>query len=86
MASVSPLGPAPGDQARLRAVRATRSSERTSPTQNDRRKVPSVGGARSSWLSTTSVHPERNTSASSMQSPPALIPALGRPGASPRRT
>ena len=88
-------GPAPASQARASSSRLTRSSCRTCPQRKLRRNVPSVDGALTTQPSTEEVLPARNTSASSMQSPPAradatrvsiLSPVLARPGASPRST
>ena len=89
---VSP-GPAPAAQARASNSRPTRSSWRTWPPLKLRRKVPRVEGALAVKPSTRAVPPVRNTSASSMQSPPAsadatrviiLSPVFARPGARPR--
>ena len=86
-------GPAPADQARASSSRLTRSSWRTWPHRKLRRNVPRVDGALTTQPSAPAVPPVRNTSASSMQSPPAsaeatrvmiLAPVLARPGASPR--
>ncbi len=86
-------GPAPAAQARASNWRLTRSSWRTRPQRKLRRKVPNVDGALTTPPMTPAVPPVRNTSASSMQSPPAraeatrvitLSPVLARPGASPR--
>ena len=88
-------GPDPAAQARANNSRLTRSNCRTWPQRKLRRKVPRVDGALTTQPSTRPVLPERNTSASSMQSPPAraeatrvisLSPVLARPGASPRST
>jgi trans-aconitate methyltransferase len=43
------------------------------PKVNDRRNVPMVDGAITWWPSTWAVAPVRSTSASSMQSAPAII-------------
>ena len=86
-------GPAPACQARASNSRLTRSSWRTWPHLKLRRKVPRVEGALTTQPRAQAVPPVRNTSASSMQSPPAsaeatsvsiLSPAFARPGASPR--
>ena len=86
-------GPAPTDQARASRSRLTRSNWRTWPHRKLRRNVPKVDGALTTQPSAPAVPPVRNTSASSMQSPPAsaeatrvmiLAPVLARPGASPR--
>ena len=86
-------GPAPAAQARASNSRLTRSSWRTWPHRKLRRKVPRVDGALTVQPSAPAVPPARNTSASSMQSPPAsadatsvitLSPGWARPGASPR--
>ena len=83
-------GPAPADQARASNSRLTRSSWRTWPHRKLRRKVPRVDGALTVPPRAPAVLPVRNTSASSMQSPPAsaeatrviiLSPGLARPGA-----
>ena len=89
---VSP-GPAPAAQARASNSRLTRSSWRTCPHRKLRRKVPRVDGALTVPPRVRAVPPVRNTSASSMQSPPAsadatrvmiLSPVFARPGALPR--
>ena len=86
-------GPAPAAQARASNSRLTRSSWRTWPHRKLRRKVPRVDGALTTQPMALAVLPVRNTSASSMQSPPAgaeatrvtiLSPVFARPGASPR--
>ena len=86
-------GPAPAAQARASSSRLTRSSWRTWPHRKLRRKVPRVDGALTVPPRVQAVPPVRNTSASSMQSPPAmaeatrvisLSPVLARPGAPPR--
>ena len=86
-------GPAPAFQARASNSRLTRSSWRTWPHLKLRRKAPKVEGALTTQPRAQAVPPVRNTSASSMQSPPAsadatsviiLSPGLARPGASPR--
>ena len=88
-------GPAPAAQARDSSSRLTRSSWRTWPHRKLRRKVPRVDGALTAQPMAPVVPPVRNTSASSMQSPPAsaeatrvsiLSPVFARPGASPRST
>ena len=86
-------GPAPAAQARASNSRLTRSNWRTWPHRKLRRKVPRVDGAFTTQPMTPAVRPVRNTSASSMQSPPAsadatrvtiLSPVFARPGALPR--
>ena len=86
-------GPALAAQARASNSRPTRSSWRTWPQLKLRRKVPRVDGALTVQPMAPAVRPVRNTSASSMQSPPAsadatsvstLSPGWARPGASPR--
>ena len=86
-------GPAPAAQARASSSGPTRSSWRTWPHRKLRRKVPRVDGALTVQPMAPAVPPARNTSASSMQSPPAsadatsvitLSPGLARPGARPR--
>ena len=86
-------GPAPAAQAWASSSRLTRSSWRTCPHRKLRRKVPSVDGALTTQPMALAVPPVRNTSASSMQSPPAraeatsviiLSPGLAPPGARPR--
>ena len=86
-------GPAPAAQARASNSRLTRSSWRTWPHRKLRRKVPRVDGALTTQPRALAVLPVRNTSASSMQSPPAsadatrvsiLSPVFARPGALPR--
>ena len=83
-------GSAPAAQARASSSRLTRSSWRTWPHRKLRRKIPRVDGAFTTQPMTPAVPPVRNTSASSMQSPPAsadatrviiLSPVLARPGA-----
>ena len=82
-------GPAPAAQARASNSRLTRSSWRTWPQRKLRRKVPRVDGALTVPPRVQAVPPVRNTSASSMQSPPAsaeatsviiLSPVFARPG------
>ena len=90
-------GPAPAAQARASSSRLTRSNWRTWPHRKLRRKVPRkvprVDGAFTTQPRAPAVPPVRNTSASSMQSPPAsadatrvtiLSPVLARPGARPK--
>ena len=86
-------GPEPAAQARASNSRLTRSSWRTWPHLKLRRKVPKVEGALTAQPMVPVVPPVRNTSASSMQSPPAsaeatrvsiLSPVFARPGPSPR--
>ena len=88
VAGSGPSGPGPGQQLPL-----TRSSWRTWPHRKLRRKVPRVDGALTVPPRVQAVPPVRNTSAASMQSPPAmaeatrvisLSPVLARPGAPPR--
>ena len=88
-------GPAPAAQARDSNSRLTRSNWRTWPHRKLRRKVPRVDGALTTQPMAPPVPPVRNTSASSMKSPPAsaeatrvssLSPGFARPGASPRST
>ena len=88
-------GPAPAAQARDSNSRLTRSNWRTWPHRKLRRKVPRVDGALTTQPMAPAVPPVRNTSASSMKSPPAsaeatrvssLSPGFARPGASPRST
>ena len=88
-------GPAPACQARASSSRLTRSNWRTWPHRKLRRNVPRVDGALTTQPRALAVPPVRNTSASSMQSPPAsadatrvtiLSPVFARPGASPRST
>ena len=67
-------GPAPAAQARDSNSRFTRSSWRTWPHRKLRRKVPRVDGALTAQPMAPVVPPVRNTSASSMQSPPAPRP------------
>ena len=78
---------------RASSSRLTRSSWRTCPHLKLRRKAPRMEGALTTLPRVQAVPPVRNTSASSMQSPPAsaevtrveiLSPGLARPGASPR--
>ena len=87
-------GPAPAAQARASNSRLTRSNWRKWPHRKLRRKVPRVDGALTTQPMAPAVPPVRNTSASSMQSPPAsaeatrvitLSPVLARPSALPRR-
>ena len=68
-------GPAPAAQARASSSRLTRSSWRTWPHRKLRRKVPRVDGALTVPPRVQAVPPVRNTSASSMQSPPAMAEA-----------
>ena len=68
-------GPAPVAQARASSSRLTRSSWRTWPHRKLRRKVPRVDGALTTQPMAPAVPPVRNTSASSMQSPPASAEA-----------
>src|SRR5215207_2779827 len=88
-------GPAPAAHARLRISPVTLSSWRTWPNENDRRKVPTVEAAMTRWPSTLAVDPQRSSSTSSMQSPPAIMawtrvsslrPGRAAPGWSPRST
>ena len=88
-------GPAPAAQARDSNSRLTRSNWRTWPHRKLRRKVPRVDGALTTQPMAPPVPPVRNTSASSMKSPPAsaeatrvssLSPGFARPGASPKST
>ena len=67
-------GPAPAAQARASNRRLTRSSWRTWPQRKLRRKVPRVDGALTTQPMAQAVPPVRNTSASSMQSPPGRRP------------
>ena len=85
--------PAPACHARASNSRLTRSSWRTWPHRKLRRKVPRVDGALTVPPRVQAVPPVRNTSALSMQSPPAsadvtrviiLPPVFARPGARPR--
>ena len=90
------VAPGPQDGTAVRAAEPTTlSSWRAWPQLNEHKNVRSVDGANTSWPSTASVPPERSTSASSMESPPAsaewtsviaLWPTLARPAASPRST
>ena len=68
-------GPAPACQARASNSRLTRSNWRTWPHRKLRRKVPKVDGALTVPPRVQAVPPVRNTSASSMQSPPARAEA-----------
>ena len=68
-------GPAPAAQARASSSRLTRSSWRTWPHRKLRRKVPRVDGALTVPPRVQAVPPVRNTSTSSMQSPPAMAEA-----------
>ena len=68
-------GPAPACQARASNSRLTRSSWRTWPQLKLRRKVPRVDGALTVPPRVQAVPPVRNTSASSMQPPPASAEA-----------
>ena len=86
---VRPQPPRPGPA----APGLTRSNWRTWPHRKLRRNVPRVDGALTTQPRVWAVPPVRNTSASSMQSPPAsadatrvsiLSPAFARPGALPR--
>ena len=90
-------GPSPGParawSAGASSSRLTRSSWRTWPHRKLRRKAPRVDGALTTQPRVWAVPPVRNTSASSMQSPPAsadatrvsiLSPGFARPGALPR--
>ena len=95
-------GPAPAAKARASSSRLTRSQlGGRGPTGSWRRKVPRACPRESGgWMAplpwpprVLAVPPVRNTSASSMQSPPAmaeatrvisLSPVLARPGAPPR--
>ena len=86
-------GPEPAAQARDSSSGLTRSSWRTWPHRKLRRKVPRVDRALTAQPMAPVVPPVRNTSASSMQSPPAsaeatrvsiLSPVFARPGPSPR--
>ena len=74
---------------RASSSRLTRSSWRTCPHLKLRRKAPRMEGALTTLPRVQAVPPVRNTSASSMQSPPAsaevtrveiLSPGLARPG------
>ena len=82
-------GPAPAAQARDSNSRLTRSSWRTWPHLKLRRKVPKVEGALTVPPRARAVPPVRNTSASSMQSPPASADAtrviILSPGVRPAR-
>ena len=82
-------GPAPAAQARASSSRLTRSSWRTWPHRKLRRKVPRVDGALTVPPRVQAVPPVRNTSASSMQSPPAMAEATRvislSPGVGPPR-
>ena len=80
-------------EARSSNWRLTRSSWRTWPHRKLCRKVPRVDGALTVQPMAPVVPPVRNTSASSMQSPPAsaeatwvsiLFPVFARPGELPR--
>ena len=91
----APPGLATAAQASASNSRLTRSVWRTWPQRKLRRKVPRVEGAFTVPPRVQAVPPVRNTSASSMQSPPAsaeatkviiLSPVFARPGASPRHT
>jgi hypothetical protein len=66
-------GPAPADQARRIDSASTRSSWRTCPKLNERRKLPSVEGAIARSPSSASVPPEPSTSQSSNESAPSTI-------------
>ena len=63
-------GPAPAAQARDSNSRLTRSNWRTWPHRKLRRKVPRVDAALTTQPIAPAVPPVRNTSASSMKSPP----------------
>ena len=93
MVSGTSPGPAPAAQARASNSRLTRSSWRTCPHRKLRRNVPRVDGALTVPPRVRAVPPVRNTSASSMQSPPAsadatrvsiLSPVFALPGTLPR--
>ena len=93
MVNGAPPAPAPAAQALACNSRLTRFSWRTWPHRKLRRKVPRVDGALPTQPRAPAVLPVRNTSASSMQSPPAsadatsviiLSPGFARPGALPR--
>ena len=84
---------APAAQARASNSRLTRSSWRAWPHRKLRRNVPRVDGALTVPPRVRAVPPVRNTSASSMQSPPAsadatrviiLSPVFARPVALPK--
>jgi hypothetical protein len=64
-------GLAPAAQARLRISPVTLSGWRTWPKVNARSQVPTVEAAITRWPSTLVVDPQRSSSTSSMQSPPA---------------
>ena len=66
-------GPAPAAHALVKICSVSRSSWRTCPKVNARRKVPRVEGAMTRWPCTWLVAPQRSRSASSMQSPPASM-------------
>ena len=68
-------GPEPAAQARDSSSGLTRSSWRTWPHRKLRRKVPRVDRALTAQPMAPVVPPVRNTSASSMQSPPASAEA-----------
>ena len=71
-------GPASADQARASSSRLPRSSWRTWPLRKLRRKVPRVDGDLTVPPRVRAVPPVRNTSASSMQSPPASAEATSQ--------
>jgi hypothetical protein len=86
-------GPAPAAHALVKICSVSRSSWRTCPKVKARKNVPIVEGAMTRWPSTWLVAPQRSRSASSMQSPPAIIewtrvnslrPGRCAPGCSPR--
>src|SRR5918994_2767687 len=88
-------GPAPAAHALARIWSVTLSSWRTWPKVKARSQVPTVEAAITRWPSTLPVAPERSSSTSSMQSPPAtsactnvssLRPGWAAPGRSPRST
>jgi hypothetical protein len=88
-------GPAPAAQARAIESASTRSSRRTCPNVNERRKVPSVEGAIARWPSSAAVPPARSTSQPAIESAPSAIacsseqilrPGLAAPGRSPSAT
>ena len=68
-------GASPGPAPASSSSRLTRSSWRTWPHRKLRRKVPRVDGALTTQPMAPAVPPVRNTSASSMQSPPASAEA-----------
>ena len=88
-------GPAPAPHARASRCRETASSCRAWPQVKDRRKVPTVEGARTSQPSTASVEPAPSMFAWSIESPPgkrgedeghSLHAHVTPPGAFPRST